>query len=138
MCRSMIGKNAILLSSLKSRDRVSPRDNDMNYQHKLIAIAMAASLVCGGAMALTKDEYKAQKDRISANYKAAKNNCAELKSNAKDICVSEAKGAEKMANAELEAQYKPSEKATYKFEEARADAMYDTARERCDDISGNA
>jgi hypothetical protein len=110
----------------------------MNYHHKLMAIAMAASLVSTGAMALSKDEYKAQKDRISADYKLAKNNCDPLKSNAKDICVSEAKGIEKVARAELEAQYAPSEKATYKVGEARADATYDTAKEKCDDLAGNA
>ncbi len=110
----------------------------MKYQHKLIAMAVAASFACGGAFALTKDEYKAQKDRIEADYKVNKNGCDSLKANAKDICVSEAKGTQKVAKADLEAQYKPSDKASFKAAEARADAAYDIAKEKCDDLAGNA
>ena len=64
-------------------------------------------------------------------------NPAALKANAKDICVKEAKGKEDVAKAELEAQYKPSPKATQKVAEARADAAYSVAKEKCDDLKGN-
>jgi len=90
------------------------------------------------AMALTKDEYKVQKDRVSADYKVNRDKCGTLSANAKDICVSEAKGMEKVAKAELEAQYKPTSKNTEKVNLARADSVYDTAKEKCDDLSGNA
>lgn len=110
----------------------------MNYQHKLIALAVAASFSCAGAFAMTKDEYKASHERIEADYKAAKKSCGAMKANAKDICVSEAKGTERVAMANLEAQYKPSDKNNYKVNEAKADAAYDTAKEKCDDLAGNA
>ncbi len=48
------------------------------------------------------------------------------------------KGAEKVAKAELDARYKPSDKAAYKAREAKADADYEVAKEKCDDLSGNA
>ena len=108
-------------------------------KHKLLMLTVALSCTfAGNAMALTKAEYKTQKDAVSSEYKAAKVKCDSLKANAKDICVSEAKGVEKVAKAELEAQYKPSAKNTQKVSLAKADAAYDTAKEKCDDLSGNA
>lgn len=103
----------------------------------MLTVAMSVTFA-GNAMALTQKEYKAQKDQISADYKVNSGHCGLLKANAKDICVSEAKGVEKVAKAELEAQYKPSAKNTEKVSLAKADAAYDTAKEKCDDLSGNA
>lgn len=107
-------------------------------KHQIILMAAAAALACGSVSAMTKDEYKAKKESIEADYKAAKDKCDALKANAKDICVSEAKGAEKVAKAELDAQYKPSPKADAHVREVKADAAYDTAKEKCDDLAGNA
>lgn len=108
-------------------------------QQKLIMVAVLASCAWAtNAMAMTKEEFSAQKDRIEADYKAAKEKCDTLKANAKDICVSEAKGTEKVAKAELDAQYKPSPRAEARVIEAKADAAYDLAKEKCDDLAGNA
>ena len=93
----------------------------MTFQRTLIA-ACAAGLMATTAFAMTPAEHKAAKESISADYKMNKQKCDALKANAKDICVKEAKGAEDVAKAELEAQYKPSDKATYNVNEARADA----------------
>ena len=55
---------------------------------KLLMLTVALSCTfAGSAMALTKDEYKAQKTQISADYKANKDKCGAMKANAKDICV---------------------------------------------------
>jgi hypothetical protein len=108
----------------------------MKFARTLIA-SIAAGLLATSAMAMTDAEYKTAKDKISADYKAAKTNCDTLKDNAKDICVKEAKGAENVAKAELDAQHKPSDKATNKARMARADADYDVAKEKCDDLKGN-
>ena len=106
---------------------------------KLLMLTVAMSCVfAGNAMALTQVEYKTQKDQISADYKVGRDKCGALKANAKDICVSEAKGIDKVAKAELEAQYKPSAKNNQKAAVAKADAVYDTAKEKCDDLAGNA
>ena len=109
----------------------------MKHARNLLALAAAALLATSG-LAMTKEEYNAGKDRISADYKAAKAQCDTLQGNAKDVCMKEAKGKEKVAKAELEAQYKPSDKATYKVNEARADADYEVAKEKCDDQKGDA
>ena len=108
----------------------------MKFARTLIA-SVAAGLLATSAFAMTEPEHKAAKERISADYKADKQKCDALKANAKDICVKEAKGKEDVAKAELEAQYKPSPKATQKVAEARADAAYSVAKEKCDDLKGN-
>jgi hypothetical protein len=106
---------------------------------KLLTLSFALSCAfAGNAMAMTKVEYKTEKDRISGDYQVAKDKCSSLKANAKDICMSEAKGVEKVAKAEMESAYKPSTRNTEKVAMAKADAMYDTAKEKCDDLSGNA
>lgn len=109
----------------------------MKFARTLIA-SITAGLLATSAMAMTDAEYKTAKDKISADYKAAKTNCDTLKDNAKDICVKEAKGAENVAKAELDAQHKPSDKAANKARMARADADYQVAKEKCDDLKGNA
>jgi soluble P-type ATPase len=103
----------------------------------LMLTAVMTCAFAGQAMAMTKEEYKAQGDRISADYKASRDKCASLKDNAKDICVAEAKGTEKVAKAELEAQYKPSPRNDEKLTVAKGDAAYDVAKEKCDDLKGN-
>ena len=106
---------------------------------KLLMLTVAMSCIfAGNAMALTKAEYQTQKNQISADYKVNRDKCGALKDNAKDICVSEAKGVEKIAKAELEAQYKPTAKNNQKVALVKADAVYDTAKEKCDDLAGNA
>ena len=104
----------------------------------LIALAIASAFVGVSASAMTKDEYKAQKSQIEATAKTDKAACKDMKDNAKDICNSEAKGKEKVAKAELEAQYKPDPKQDKKVANAKADAAYDTAKEKCDDMKGDA
>jgi hypothetical protein len=87
--------------------------------------------------AMSKEEHKAAKDRIEVDYKAAKASCDSLSGNAKDICVAEAKGKEKVAKAELEAAYKPTEKNRYDARVAKAEADYAVAKEKCDDRAGD-
>jgi hypothetical protein len=104
------------------------------------SFALAVSLVFSvNAMAqnMSKDEYKAAEKRITAEYKLDKANCDSLSGNAKDICKAEARGKNKVAEAELEAQYKPSKKATYEVSVTKAKANYAVAKEKCDDKAGN-
>ena len=78
----------------------------------------------------------ADEDRIEADYKADKAKCGTMSGNAKDVCEKEAKGKEKVAKAELDARKDPSERNQRKVEEAKAEARYDVAKERCDDMKG--
>ena len=85
------------------------------------------------AQTLTKAEYKAEKDKISATYKTERAACNSDKGNAKDICVALAKGKERVDKANLEDRYKPTEKTHHNARMARIDADHAVAKERCDD-----
>lgn len=111
--------------------------NKLNITAVAAAIAMAISAGAMGAT-VTKSEYKASKDGITAKYKSDKAACNAMTGNAKDICIEEAKGSEKVAKAELEANYKPTDKNRSNVRIAKADAVYAVAKEKCDDAAGNA
>ena len=78
----------------------------------------------------------AEEDRIEADYKADKAKCDSMSGNPKDVCMKEAKGKEKVAKAELDAKKDPSARNQRKVEEARAEAKYDVAKEKCDAMKG--
>lgn len=107
-----------------------------NFKTSLIVAAMLA-LPVAQAATMTKDDYKAGKTRISAEYKADKAACAAMIANAKDICIEEAKAKEKVAYAELEYGYSGKAKDQTKLLEAKAKSAYAVAKEKCDDKAGN-
>jgi hypothetical protein len=72
-----------------------------------------------------------------AQYKVAKQTCSSLSGNAKDICLAEAKGKNSVAKADAEAAYKNTAKARENARVAHAQAIYDVAKEKCDDLAGN-
>ncbi len=110
--------------------------NKLNITAIATAIVLAFSAGTVAAQSMSKDEYKAAQKSIAADYKSASASCGSLKANAKDVCIAEAKGKEKVAKAELEARHKPGEKAAYSVSIAKAEADYAVAKEKCDDKSG--
>ncbi len=102
-----------------------------------LVIAALAILPVSAAWALDHSEYEASKSRISADYKTDKAACDALAHNAKDVCVEQAKGKEKVAKAELEYSYSGKESDRVSSLKARADANYAVAKEQCDDKAGN-
>jgi hypothetical protein len=100
-------------------------------------IAFAGAANAANTSGMSRDAYKADKDRIETQYKADKDHCSSMSGNAKDVCQAEAKGKEKVAKAELEANYKNTDKAHYDARVAQADADYNVAKEKCDDMAGN-
>lgn len=114
----------------------------MNFAPQLKSSALAALLVfaCAGSAvaAMDKAAMKAEKDCIADQYKTAKAGCKDMKGNAKDVCMAEAKGTEKVAKADLEARDKGTPKAQYNLSVAKADADYKVAKEKCDDLKGAA
>lgn len=102
-------------------------------------LAIAVAVACNTAMAqaTSKDTHKTNVKTIEAEYKTAKTACDGFRANAKDICIAEAKGREKVALAEAELAHEPGPKARYNVSVAKAEATYAVARERCDDSTGN-
>jgi hypothetical protein len=104
----------------------------------LAAVGIAFAGAAGAAdTTMSRDAYKADKDKIEAQYKSDKAQCSSMSGNAKDVCQKEVKGKEKVAKAELEANYKNTDKARNDARVAKADADYDVAKEKCDDLKGN-
>jgi len=110
--------------------------NRFNLTAIAAALCLAASASAVGA-AMSKPEYKTAGQDISNRYASDIAACKSMAGNAKDICTEEAKGREKVAKAELEANYAPSDKHSYDVRVAKADAAYAVAKEKCDDVAGN-
>jgi hypothetical protein len=105
-----------------------------------VAIAVAIGLAfSAGAIAqtLSNDQHRLARDRVDADYQAARAACESFAGNARDVCRLKATGKESVAKAELEAARKPSNEASYKLLLARAEADYSVANEKCDDMAGN-
>ncbi len=101
----------------------------------LLATAMLPSYVTAATM--SKADYSAAKTRVGADYKAGQALCGDLKDNAKDICILEAKGKQKVALAELEFGYSGKIADGNKLRVVTAEAAYAVAKEKCDDLAGN-
>jgi hypothetical protein len=102
----------------------------------LALLGCSVALCAAHAGGMTKEEASAEKARIDAEYKADKKACDGLNGNAKDICTEQAKGKEKVARAELDYKQDTSERHRGKVTMAKADAAYNVAKEKCDDLSG--
>jgi len=86
---------------------------------------------------ITKDAYELAIRNADAQGKMDKDACGTRSGNAKDICMAEANGKEAVAKADAEAAYKNTPKEREGARVARAEATYNVAKERCDDLAGN-
>jgi len=109
-----------------------------NITSLVLVIGIAFGGANAGAEEISKDEYKAYKDKIDATYKVSKEKCESFSGNAEDICAAEAKARHNVDKASLEAKYKPSDKTRYEARIAKVDGDYSVAIEKCDDFDGNA
>jgi len=106
----------------------------------IAAAVLLFGLGCGGAFAgdlMSKDAYKAEKERINAAYKADDaQRCKSLSGNAKDICHAETTARLKISLAELDARNENTPQAREQAMIVRADAIYAVDLEKCDDLAG--
>lgn len=86
--------------------------------------------------------YKAAKNSAAETYKIERAKCDTLSGNQKDVCVKEAKMAEKRSKAEAEAQYTAI--ASEKINEIKSEEVqrkrntdYKNAIEKCESSSGS-
>ncbi|MDO9312954.1 MAG: hypothetical protein Q7T97_00220 [Burkholderiaceae bacterium] len=108
-----------------------------DFKTTLVIASLLALPLLAQANPMAQADYKATKSRISADHKADKIACGSLAGNAKDICHEEADGKEKVALAELEYSYTGKPADHTKLMEAKAEAAYGVAKEKCDDLAGN-
>lgn len=100
----------------------------------MAALAFACAAAAGASM--SREDYRAAKKRIAAEYQAERQKCGARHGNALDLCIARAHGVRDVAKAELEAAYKPSPRTDYDAAIARAGAAYSVAKEKCDDQRG--
>ena len=103
----------------------------------LALLGCSVALSAAHAAGMSKEAASAEKARIEAQAKADRKACDGLNGNAKDVCVEQAKGKENVARAELDYKQDASERHRGKVAAAKADAAYNVAREKCDDLSGD-
>jgi len=89
-------------------------------------------------MPMTKDGHAMAKKHAGMQYRIDKEACASLGGNTRDICMTEAKGNEKIALADADAAYANTPKARQTARTVHAQAAHDVAVEKCDDLAGNA
>jgi len=98
---------------------------------------MAAAKPMAPAAPISKDAYDVVVKNAETQYKMDKDACSSRSGNAKDICLAEATGKEKIAKADAEVAYNNTPKAREDARVTRADATFNVAKEKCDDLSGN-
>ena len=103
-----------------------------------VACLMAASSGFAADAKMSREDYKAAKDKISADYKVDKAVCDKLTDNAKDVCDKQAKAKEKIAIAELEYNRSGTDRDRVKLANVKAEQEYAVAKEKCDDQTGDA
>jgi hypothetical protein len=86
---------------------------------------------------MSKDAHDMAIKNAESQSKMDREACKSLSGNAKDVCIEEAKGKEKIAKADADAALEDTPKNREKARVARADAAYDVAKEKCDDLTGN-
>jgi hypothetical protein len=89
------------------------------------------------ASPLSEEGYRAAKKDADAQYGIEKGGCASLTANAKDICQAQAKGHMNVSKADAEVSYKNTAKNRESARVARAQAAYQVAIQKCDDLAGN-
>lgn len=78
------------------------------------------------------------RDEVQATFRADRQACEAHRGNAQDVCNETVKGREKVAMAHLRYQLSGDSRDLARFHEARYEAAYSIAVERCDDQTGNA
>jgi len=104
-----------------------------------LAVLVAAMMALASSHAadkLSKDEYKAEKAKIEANYKTDKAACDGQQGNAKDVCEKEATAKEKVALADLDFKNTGKDSDRVKVEKVKAEQDYAVAKEKCEDMKG--
>jgi hypothetical protein len=112
----------------------------MKTSQLLLAMIASAGLGLAGTATtapMSKDAHDMAIKNAESQSKMDREACKSLSGNAKDVCIEEAKGKEKIAKADADAALEDTPKNREKARVARADAAYDVAKEKCDDLTGN-
>ena len=99
-------------------------------------VASRGASEVAAATGMDRSAYTSERERIEADYKAAKAKCKPLKGNEQDKCQAEAKYTEQSAKADVEMKYKGTPAAAYDAAVKKAKAKYDLDKQKCQDLKG--
>ena len=99
-------------------------------------VASRGTSEVASATGMDKSAYTAEREKIEADFKAAKQKCDPLKGNAQDVCKAEAKYEEQAKKADLEVKYKGTTDAKYDGAVKKAKAKHDLEKQKCHDLKG--
>jgi len=104
-----------------------------------VAAPASAQVIAANAPVspMSKAGYAQAKVDADAQYKIDKAACSSQSGNARDICLAQAKGKDKVAKADAQAAFENTAKARESARVAHAQADYDIAIQLCDDQAGN-
>ena len=120
--------------------------NTLNRTAAILASGVLALAFSGAAVAddasknakhEAKSDYKQKVAAADTEYKSAKARCDAMSGNEKDVCIKEAKAAQKKAKADAKADRKSTNVRAEAREEKR-EANRSVAKEKCDSLSGDA
>ncbi|MEJ5128540.1 hypothetical protein WH367_21035 [Comamonas sp. MYb21] len=102
------------------------------------AVALAGLCIAATAYAMSDEEIRAETERIAAQYSTAMAHCQTLQGHDRDICTEDAKGSQRVAQAERDAKLLGDAGHSYQVRVARAEVDYRVAKERCNEMRGDA
>ena len=86
---------------------------------------------------MSREALGAARKSADAQYELDRDGCKVLSDNAREICVVQAKGKEKVTRAEAEASYENTPNARYEARLMHARVDYEVSMERCGDFAGH-
>lgn len=101
----------------------------------LVALAILPGLAGATPANMSVADYLARKRQIDVGTRAAQAACGANPSSQREICLSVALGDDVVAKADLEVAYRSTPRTRFEATEARAQARYLLARERCADTA---
>ena len=81
--------------------------------------------------------YDAEKDAAKHNYESSMKNCKSMSGNAQDVCMKDAKAEYVKARSQAKVEKKSGEEQAEATDD-QMKAYYKAAKEKCDQLSGNA
>ena len=102
------------------------------------AVALAACTLAHGATPEARTTYKATMKQANADYTAARAHCRTLQGTPRSVCIAEAKGALRKAEADAVATLQDTERARADARRTAAKADYLVDKAKCGDRSGDA
>ena len=102
------------------------------------ALALAISTLANGATPEARGAYKTTMKKATAEYNAARAHCRTLAGTPRSVCIAEAKGTLRKAEADAAARLKDTERARADARRTGAKADYLVEKAKCADRSGDA